>query len=73
MTKFFAAIGFIPVAVAVLVGISLLLSWPVYFLWNHSLVGAVDGVYHVTWVQAWGLTALCSLLFKSSVTNKKDE
>ena len=60
------------VAIATLVFISFLLSWPVMMLWNGCLVGAVDSVREVTWLQAWGLQFLCALLFKSTLTTKKD-
>lgn len=50
--------------------LSFLLSWPIYMLWNSCLVGAVAGVAEVTWLQAWGLSVLCGLLFKSTVTGK---
>jgi hypothetical protein len=55
-----------------LVSLSLLLSLPVYFLWNECLVGAIDGVKQVTWLQAWGLMILSSFLFKTTVSTKKD-
>jgi hypothetical protein len=42
-----------------------LFSWPVYMLWNGCLISAVDGVHEITWLQAWGISALCSFLFKS--------
>ena len=58
--------------VAFLVSLSLLLSLPVYFLWNECLVGAIDGVKEVTWLQAWGLMILSSFLFKTTVSTKKD-
>ena len=58
--------------IAFLVCLSLLLSLPVYFLWNGCLVGAVDGVKEVTWLQAWGLMILSSFLFKTTVNTKKD-
>ena len=58
--------------VAFLVCLSLLLSLPVYFLWNGCLVGAIDGIKEVTWLQAWGLMILSSFLFKTTVNNKKD-
>ena len=58
--------------VAFLVCLSLLLSLPVYFLWNGCLVGAIEGVKEVTWLQAWGLMILSSFLFKTTVSNKKD-
>jgi len=54
-----------------IVGLSFLLSWPVYMLWNGCLVDAIAGVKQVTWLQAWGITVLCSLLFttKTKVIN----
>ena len=51
--------------------ISFLLSWPVMMLWNLCLVGAIDSVREVTWLQAWGLQFLFGLLFKTTVTAKK--
>lgn len=56
--------------ISTLVFFSFLLSWPTYALWNGCLVGAVDGVHAVTWLQAWGLAVLCSFLFKSSSSTK---
>ena len=50
--------------------LSLLLSLPVYLLWNSCLVGAVSGVNEVTWLQAWGITVLVGLLFKTSASTK---
>ena len=50
--------------------ISFMLSWPVFMLWNGCLVGAVTGVSTVSWLQAWGISVLCSFLFKSSMTKK---
>ena len=57
--------------VGLLLFISFLLSWPVYMLWNGCLVDAISGVNEVTWLQAWGLTVLCGLMFKTVVTNKE--
>jgi hypothetical protein len=51
---------------------SFLLSWPVMMLWNGCLVGAVDGVHEVTWLQAWGISILCGLLFKPVFSNSSD-
>jgi len=48
--------------------LSFLLSWPVYMLWNGCLVDAIEGVKEVTWLQAWGLTALMGLLFKNNTS-----
>lgn len=56
----------------VLVLFSFLLAWPVMELWNQCLVPAVEGVNKIEWLQAWGLQFLFGILFKSSITNKKD-
>ena len=48
--------------------LSFLLSWPVYMLWNGCLVDAIEGVKEVTWLQAWGLTALMGMLFKNNTS-----
>ena len=50
--------------------ISFVLSWPVMVLWNECLLPAVDGVREIGWVQAWGISTLSSMLFKSTITNK---
>jgi hypothetical protein len=54
--------------IAFLIFLSFLLSWPVWMLWNGCLVGAIDGVKEVTWLQAWGLMILSAFLFKSTVS-----
>jgi len=56
--------------VAVVVLLSFLFSWPVWMLWNGCLVGAIEGVKEITWLQAWGITVLCSFLFKSTDLGK---
>jgi hypothetical protein len=58
-------------SVMFLICLSLLLSLPVYFLWNECLVGAIDGVKEVTWLQAWGLNILSGFLFRTTVSTKK--
>lgn len=62
-----AIVGF----VGLLVLLSFLFSWPIWMLWNGCLVGAVDGVHQITWLQAWGLSILCSFLFKPSNVSTK--
>jgi hypothetical protein len=51
----------------ILVMISFLFSWPVMALWNGCLVDAVSGVKEITWLQAWGLSILCNLLFSKTI------
>ena len=62
-----AIVGFIVLFVL----LSFILAWPVMALWNGCLVGAVDGIHQITWLQAWGLSILCSFLFKPTITNTK--
>ena len=71
MDKVFVVIGAAIVGIATVVFFSFVLSWPVMWLWNNALVGAVVGVNEVSWLQAWGISVLCSLLFKSTVSNSK--
>jgi len=71
MEKIAVMIGAIVVAIAGLLLLSFLLSWPVYMLWNGCLVGAVAGVSEVSWLQAWGITVLCGFLFKTTLSNSK--
>lgn len=68
MTKLFAVICTFIVGLATLLFVSFLLSWPVYMLWNGCLLDAVTGVKEITWQQGWGLSVLCSMLFKTTVT-----
>ena len=70
MEKILAIVGAVVIAVAGLLSLSFLLSWPVYMLWNGCLVSAVAGVSEVTWLQAWGITVLCGFLFKTTVNTK---
>jgi hypothetical protein len=67
MNTVFAIVG----AVAIVVGYSFLLSWPVYMLWNGCLVDAVTILKEVTWLQAWGINLLCGMMFKATITTKK--
>ena len=57
--------------VAVIVVFGLLFSLPVMLLWNGCLVGAIDGINEISWLQAWGILVLCGLLFKATL-DKKD-
>jgi hypothetical protein len=70
MDKIFTIVGAIIVGLGGLLFLSFLLSWPVYMLWNGCLVGAIDGVKEVTWLQAWGLNILFGILFSASSSRK---
>jgi hypothetical protein len=58
-------------AVTLIVFLGLLLSLPIWLLWNSCLVPAVDGVHEITWLQAWGLNILCTGLFKGAEVKTK--
>ena len=51
--------------------LGLLLSIPTWLLWNSCFVGAIDGVNEISWLQAWGLQILVTVLSKSGVELKK--
>ena len=52
--------------------ISLLSAIPVYYLWNWLVPALTKGALAtVTFLQAWGLTFLCTMLFKSTTTVNK--
>lgn len=72
MSDFFEALIMFVGVIGVLLFVSFLLSWPVMWLWNNALVGAIVGVNEVGWVQAWGILILSSFLFKSTSTSKKE-
>jgi hypothetical protein len=48
--------------------VGLLFALPTYLLWN-GIVPELFGLKPIGFLQAWGLLALCSLLFKSSTTS----
>jgi hypothetical protein len=71
MDKVFVIIGAVVLGLVGLMALSFLLSWPVMWLWNNALVGAVVGVNEVSWLQAWGISVLCGFLVKSNVSTSK--
>jgi hypothetical protein len=57
--------------VAIIFILGLVLSFPIWILWNNCLVGAVDGVNEITWLQAWGINVLFAGLFKANIQQSK--
>jgi hypothetical protein len=57
--------------VVIVVLLGLVLSLPIWLLWNSCLVPAVNGVNEISWLQAWGLNILCTGLFKSHIETTK--
>lgn len=72
MNQITSAVGAFIIVVAGGLFLSFLLAWPVMELWNQCLVPAVDGIREIGWLQAWGLQFLVNMLFKVSITTKKD-
>jgi len=58
-------------AIFVVVMGSLVVSYPVMLLWNGCLVGAIESVKAITWLQGWGIMILFGILFKPSISTKK--
>ena len=59
-------LGIFVSAIALLFVACILLAWPVQWLWNNSLIGAVDGVNPISFWQTLGINFLFGILFKNS-------
>lgn len=70
MDKVITVVATILTGLAILVALSALFSFFVMLLWNACLVPAV-GVNSISWLQAWGISILCGMLFKSTATKTK--
>jgi len=70
MEKLWVSFGALLAIVGLVIALGLITSFPVMLLWNGCLVDAVAGIREITWLQAWGLTVLCGILFKTTVTTK---
>lgn len=68
--NFISGVGTMLVGVLIIVIFTMLISWFVMMLWNGCLVGAVAGVSEIGWLQAWGISVLTGLLFKTSSSSK---
>lgn len=60
----------ITVIILVIIGYSLLIAYPILLLWNW-LFPAIFGLTKITFMQAFGLNLLFSILFKRVNTNFK--
>jgi len=70
MKNLIVALTAMVVSIVTLLFISFLLSWPVMILWNECLMPAVTGIREIGWIQAWGISTLCGILFKTTITQK---
>lgn len=65
-------VGLLSAAVGLIVFFGLLFSLPVMWLWNVALVPAIPGIAQIGWLQAWGISILCGLLFKQAHSSNKE-
>ena len=70
MKDIIEVVGKIIGLIAGILFLSFLMSWPVMMLWNGCLVGALEGVREIGWLQAWGLQFLVNLMFKVNLSKK---
>lgn len=49
--------------------LGLAISLPVMWLWNACLIPAAPGLQPIGWLQAWGISILCTILFKDLNNN----
>lgn len=59
------------IKLAVGVSLTALTALIVQFLWNNCLIGAVDGVHDITWLQSWGIVILTRFLIRGIEVNPK--
>ena len=53
---------------------ALFFGLPVMWLWNHSLVGVIDGIHPISFTQALGIIVLIGLLtYKPSQKTSNDD
>lgn len=72
MDKFILLCGLMIFGLINIVIIGIVLSIPIYFLWNW-LMPTIFGLKTITIFQAWGLLIISGMLFKSNIsTEKKD-
>lgn len=57
--------------ILVFIIVGAIIAFPLMWLWNGCLVGAVAGVSEITALQAFGLYILSGMLFKNTNVEKK--
>lgn len=43
---------------------SLIIGVITFLLWNNCLVGSIDGLHPITWLQGWGIATLMIVLLR---------
>jgi hypothetical protein len=70
MENIFAGIVIGIAGLAAVAALGLLIAFPVMFLWNW-LIPAIFGLKTITFFEAFGLYALCAILFQPSSSSSK--
>lgn len=70
MEKIIAALSVLVLSAAILIIVAGIVAWPIMFLWNSCLVGAITGINAIGFWQAFGLLILSSMLFKGIGSSK---
>jgi hypothetical protein len=63
-------LGVFLAAIGMVVVIAILLAWPTQWLWNNTLIGAVNGFNPIGFWQALGINILCGILFRNNNSSK---
>ena len=58
---------------AIVLAVGFILAYPIMLLWNGCLVPAIPSIQEIGWLQAWGIQVLFSVLFKTTVSTKKED
>lgn len=67
--KLALGIGFGALAIAIVAAVSIIAAVPTFFLWNW-LMPTIFGLKVITFWQAWGISFLAGVLFKSPSVNQ---
>ena len=70
MQKFLTSIGAVVVSLVIIAVAAFILGVFVMLLWNW-LMPMIFGLTTISYIEGWGLAALCGLLFKSTSTTPK--
>jgi len=68
MNNFISTLGIFLVAA---VAFAAFFCWPVMWLWNNCLVGAIDGINKINFASALGITILIGLLTYRPTTKQE--
>jgi hypothetical protein len=60
-------IGLVLVTIGLAVLVSLLLAWPIVWLWNFAVAPVFDNIHEITFWQAYCLSLLVSILFRREI------